>query len=97
MSKEFFYATAVLIGTIVGAGMFGIPYVVAQSGFLIGVIFLLLLTGVSLLIHLIYGEIVCRTKKKHRLVGYAEHYLGKCRKKIITISVLTGFYGSLLE
>ena len=96
MSREFFYATAVLIGTIVGAGIFAIPYVVAQSGFLIGVIFLLLLTGVSLLIHLVYGEIVCRTKKKHRLVGYAERYLGKWGKKIVTISVLIGFYGSLL-
>jgi len=49
MNKNFFYATAILIGTIVGAGMFGIPYVVAQSGFLIGAIFLLILTAVSLL------------------------------------------------
>lgn len=96
MNKNFFYATAILIGTIVGAGMFGIPYVVAQSGFLIGAIFLLFLTVVSLLIHLIYGEIVCRTKEKHRLVGYAEYYLGKWGKIIITFSVLFGLYGSLL-
>jgi tyrosine-specific transport protein len=96
MNKNFFYATAILIGTIVGAGMFGIPYVVAQSGFLIGAIFLLFLTGVSLLIHLIYGEIICRTKEKHRLVGYAEYYLGKWGKTITTFSVLFGLYGALL-
>jgi len=96
MNKNFFYAIAVLIGTIVGAGIFGIPYVAAQSGFLIGAVFLLVLTGVSLLIHLIYGEIVCRTKEKHRLVGYAEYYLGKCGKTVTTFSVLFGFYGSLL-
>ncbi len=96
MNKNFFYATAILIGTIVGAGMFGIPYVVAQSGFLIGAIFLLVLTAVSLLIHLIYGEIVCRTREKHRLVGYAGYYLGKKGKIIITFSLLFGLYGALL-
>lgn len=96
MNRNFFYATAILIGTIVGAGMFGIPYIVAQSGFLIGAIFLLLLTLVSLLIHLIYGEIVCRTKEKHRLVGYAGKYLGKWGKAIMTFSILFGLYGALL-
>lgn len=96
MNKNFLYASATLIGTIVGAGMFGLPYVVAQSGFLIGAIFLLVLTGVTLLIHLIYGEIVSRTTEKHRLVGYAEHYLGKYGKRIATFSILIGFYGSLL-
>ncbi len=96
MNKNFFYATAILIGTIVGAGMFGIPYVVAQSGFLIGVIFLIGLTIISLLVHLMYGEIVCRTKEKHRLVGYAGYYLGKWGKAIITFSALFGLYGALL-
>ena len=96
MNKNFFYAIAVLIGTIVGAGIFGIPFVAAQSGFLIGAVFLIVLTGVSLLIHLIYGEIVCRTKEKHRLVGYAEYYLGKKGKVVITFSVLFGLYGALL-
>ena len=96
MNKNFLYASAILIGTIVGAGMFGLPYVVARSGFLIGAIFLLVLTGVTLLIHLIYGEIVCRTTEKHRLVGYAEHYLGKWGKRIATFSILIGLYGSLL-
>ena len=96
MNRNFFYAIAVLIGTIVGAGIFGIPFVAAQSGFLIGAVFLIVLTGVSLLIHLIYGEIVCRTKEKHRLVGYAEYYLGKKGKAVITFSVLFGLYGALL-
>ncbi len=96
MNRNFFYAVAVLVGTIVGAGMFGIPYAVAQSGFLIGAIFLLVLTGAALLIHLIYGEIVCRTEEKHRLVGYAEHYLGKFGKAIAAIALIVGLLGALL-
>lgn len=96
MNKNFLYATATLVGTIVGAGMFGIPYVVAKSGFLIGAIFLLALTVITLLMHLIYGEIVCRTHEKYRLVGYARHYLGKKGKIIATIALIFGLYGALL-
>lgn len=96
MGRNFFYAISILIGTIVGAGMFGIPYVVAKSGFLIGAIFLLALTIITLLMHLIYGEIVCRTREKYRLAGYARHYLGKKGGIIATIALIFGIYGALL-
>jgi amino acid permease len=33
MNKRFYEATATLIGTVVGVGIFGVPYVVAKSGF----------------------------------------------------------------
>lgn len=96
MNRKTIFATATLTGTIVGAGMFGIPYVVAQSGFLIGAAFLFILTIVSIILHLAYGEIAYKTPGKHRLVGYAEHYLGKWGKIIVTFSLLIGFFGSLL-
>lgn len=94
--KQFLFATAVLMSTIVGVGMFGLPYAGAQSGLLIAAIFLFILTGIMVLVHLLYGEIVCRTKEKHRLVGYAGHYLGKWGKRIVACSVIIGFYGSLV-
>ena len=94
--KRFLCATAVLMATIVGVGMFSLPYTGAQSGFLIAAIFLFILTGIMLLLHLLYGEIVSRTKEKHRLVGYTEYYLGKTGKRIVGFSVIIGLYGSLL-
>lgn len=94
--RQFFLATAVLMATIVGVGMFGLPYAGAQSGFLIAAIFLIGLTVIMTMLHLFYGEIVSRTKEKHRLVGYAGHYLGKGWRNLVTISVVVGFYGSLL-
>jgi tyrosine-specific transport protein len=94
--KLFLTATAVLMSTIVGVGMFGLPYVGAQSGFGIAAIILLFLTVILTLVHLLYGEIVCRTQGKHRLVGYANIYLGHWGKKIVSISVVVGFYSSLL-
>jgi len=96
MNKNFYYATATLIGAIVGVGIFGVPYVVAKSGFPLGLFFLFLLSGLALLIHLIYGEIVLRTSGKHRYVGYAQLYLGSWGKRIITFTSIFIFYGALL-
>ena len=94
--KRFLCATAVLMATIVGVGMFSLPYAGAQSGFLIVAAFLFILTSIMVLLHLLYGEIVSRTKEKHRLVGYANYYLGKIGKRIVSFSVIIGLYGSLL-
>ena len=94
--KNFLFATAVLMSTIVGVGIFGLPYSGAQSGFLVAAVFLFVLTLIMIFLHLLYGEIVSRTKGKHRLAGYAGHYLGKWSKRIVASSIIISFYGSLL-
>jgi tyrosine-specific transport protein len=94
--KPFLFATVLLMSTIVGVGIFGLPYAGAQSGFMIASVFLIILTIIITLLHLFYGEIVSRTKGKHRLVGYADYYLGRKWKSLVTVSVIVGFYGSLL-
>jgi tyrosine-specific transport protein len=85
-----------MIGTMIGVGIFGIPYVLSKSGFAIGIFYFLLLGFMVVAVNLFYGEIILRTKEKHRLVGYANHYLGKWGKGIVTISQIFGFYGALL-
>jgi len=94
--KPFLFATAMLMTTIVGVGMFGLPYAASKSGFLIAAVFLVLLTFILTTLHLFYGEVVGRTKTEHRLVGYTDHYLGKRGKILVSLSVMVGFYGSLL-
>ena len=89
-------AISLLIGTIIGAGILGIPYVVYQAGFLTGIILMLVISLTVLLINLHVGEIVLSTKKRHQLTGYAEKYLGKWGKYIMFGSVVFGFYGALL-
>jgi amino acid permease len=88
-------AIATMVGTIVGAGILGIPYVIAKAGFLYG---LLLIIGIGIAfiyLNLFAGEVVLRTKEQHQLTGYAEKYLGKRGKKILTISLLISIYGAL--
>ena len=94
--KTSLLAYASLIGTIIGAGVFGIPYVMSRSGILFSLFYFLILGGVALFLHLAFGEIVLRTKEKHRLIGYAQKYLGKKAKILITFSTLFGTIGALL-
>ncbi|MDP3771442.1 MAG: aromatic amino acid transport family protein, partial [bacterium] len=89
-------AIAMLVGTIIGAGIFGVPYVVARSGVAIGLIHFAVLTVALLLIHLFFGELTLRTNAHHRLVGYAEKYWGAPGKWLAAMSGILGIYGALL-
>lgn len=95
-SKEFLRATAVLIGTMVGVGVFGIPFSFAKAGFWIGFLFLVLIGLVTLFLDFIYGEVVLRTHQSHQLVGYTQIYLGDIWKKIMFFSILLNTYAALL-
>ncbi len=92
---KFWIAVTTLVGTIVGAGILGIPYVVAKAGFLVGFILILVLGIAFIFLNLFAGEIVLRTKEQHQLTGYAEKYLGKNGKRIMTFTMLFAIYGAL--
>ncbi len=88
-------AITTLIGTIVGAGILGIPYVIAKAGVLYG-FFIILLIGIAFIfLNLFAGEIVLRTKGKHQLTGYAEKYLGAKGKVVMLIALFINIYGAL--
>ncbi len=91
-----FEAAATLVGTIIGAGILGIPYVIAQVGFPIGVLIMVSVAVIMLFRHLIIAEIVLRTPHVHQMPGYAGIYLGRWVKRIDLSIVLFAGYGSLL-
>ncbi|OHA77973.1 MAG: hypothetical protein A3G10_00385 [Candidatus Wildermuthbacteria bacterium RIFCSPLOWO2_12_FULL_49_9] len=95
-NNPFALALATLVGTIVGAGIFGLPYVTAKAGVALGVFYLVLLGVVVMLLHLMFGEIALRTQAKCRLIGYASLYLGGWAKKLVTLSTVVGIVGALL-
>lgn len=95
MSKSF-AALAVLIGTIIGAGILGIPYVVMKSGFSIGVLHMIFIGTLIAITMLYLGEITLRTRKNHQLPGYAEKYLGKRGRIWMFIALAFGIYSAIL-
>ncbi|MCK5449432.1 amino acid permease [Candidatus Pacearchaeota archaeon] len=96
MDKKFWATTFTLTGTIIGAGILGIPYVFAQSGFLIGLFWLIALGAVMIFVNLVLGEITLRTKGIHQLPGYSEKYLGPWGKYAMFFAMLFGIYSALL-
>src|SRR5680860_299346 len=89
-------AIAVLIGTIIGAGVFTLPYVAVDSGLITTLIWLIIISFITIYLHLAFGEIVLRTKKEFRLPGYVGHYLNSSAKKLILLTTFFTFSFSLL-
>ncbi|MBU1135883.1 MAG: aromatic amino acid transport family protein [Nanoarchaeota archaeon] len=96
MKSKFFTGIATLTGTIIGAGFLGIPYVVAKSGFLIGLFWMFLICVMMLLINLMMGEIILSTKTMHHIPGYASKYLGRKTKFFVFIASIIGLYAALV-
>ena len=96
MNNSFLLAFSTLVGTIVGAGIFGLPYVISKSGVVPGIFYFVLIGGAVMLLHLLFGEICLRTKEKHRLMGYASMYLGAWAQTFAAIATIVGSVGTLL-
>jgi tyrosine-specific transport protein len=96
MNKPSLRAMAILVGTTIGAGIYGIPYAVAKVGFLPGLIYLFVLAGIILILNLLYGEVILRTEGHHQLTGYGRIYLGRCGFALATSGLFISLYGALL-
>ena len=96
MKTSFALALSTLVGTIVGAGIFSLPYVIIKSGVIPGVFYFIFFGGIVMLLHLFWGEVCLRTSGKHRIIGYAEIYLGKWGKILATGALVFVLIGVLL-
>lgn len=94
--KNYYQALATMIGYIIGVGMFGLPYIVAQSGYVTFLFWLIFIGFVQYFIHLIYANVIIATKEYHRLPGYTELYLGKPGKYFVVAAKFFGNFGALL-
>lgn len=94
--KKFILALTTFSGTIIGVGLFSLPYITAKVGFGIMLIYFLILGAMAILLHLFYGELSLKTPDFKRLPGFAKIYLGNGAKNIALISGIIGMFGALL-
>src|SRR3990167_8189773 len=92
----FIQATATLLGTIMGAGILGIPYSIKDVGFGPGVCLMIGIAVIMTILELMYAELILRTRSDHEVPGYSGVYLGAPAKKIAVALGLMGGYGALL-
>ena len=94
--KRIIYSLAILSGTIIGAGLFSLPYIASQVGILVILGYFFILGGIVIILHLLFAEVALETPDFLRLPGYARIYLGKWGEKIAIFSVIFGFWGTIL-
>lgn len=89
-------AGEVLVGTMIGVGVFGIPFAFAQAGFFVGMIYLVLLGLATITLQLMYAEVTLKTPGKHRFVGYMRRYFSKKWAVAAAFVFLGGSWGALV-
>lgn len=94
--NKFWYAVAVLVGSTVGVGIYGMPFAFQKAGFGVGLLFLLGVVGLVLLSNLLYGEVVLRTHERHQFVGYVKKYLNPWAQKFNLFLFWVAVYGTLV-
>ncbi|MBL7053789.1 amino acid permease [Patescibacteria group bacterium] len=95
-NRSFLKAFAVFAGTIIGVGIFGLPYVAMKVGWLVVVGYFLFMAILAIVIHTILGEVAHDTQAIARIPGYAGEYLGKKVKNFSFIISSLGLIGSCL-
>lgn len=96
--RAFGRATFAMLGTIVGAGTFGLPAAMHAMGILAGTAVYWAVALVLLCTHLLYAEIVLRNKSttKHRFPGHLEKAFGPKMKTLGYVTYAAQIYGSCL-
>jgi len=74
---NFLLPAGLLSGTIIGAGVFSLPYVFNRAGINPGFFYLFVLGLAMTVVHLLYARLVLKTRGHHNFVGYARLYLGR--------------------
>ncbi len=90
MNKNFLLAIGFLAGTIIGAGIFSLPYVFSQLGLLNGFFYLIFFAFVYFAVYLMYAKLVQTSKEEHRFFYLAKKFLPKRFSGFASVLVLGG-------
>lgn len=89
ISKNNFLGAGLLAGTIIGAGIFSLPYIFRASGAFAGVTVLFIGAMTYVALYKMYAQIIIATNGDYRFVGYARLYLGRAASYVaILISIV---------
>jgi len=95
--RKIIYPVATLSGTIVGVGLFALPYVASKVGLPIMLGWFGVLGALVILVHLFYGEVALKTPDYRRFPGFADYYFGEKGKKIALLTTIFGLEGAILS
>lgn len=94
--KKIIFSISTLTGTIIGVGLFSLPYIASKVGFWVMLGYFFVLGILIILIHLFFGELALETPDYKRLPGFAKIYLGKWGEKVTFFTTIVGLFGVIL-
>lgn len=84
---RFWMAVYAIVGSTIGVGIFSLPYVIAQAGPWLGLLWMFGVAVLNVMALQMYAEVVMFTPGRSRLPGLARRYLGEHMAPIV------GFFG----
>src|SRR3989344_511673 len=91
-----FEGLGLLVGMIVGVGMFAMPYSVVSAGVLLSLFYFLLACGIVTIFHTLYGHVLFYHPERKRLPGYIREYFGTTAYYAAFLSRFLSYFGYLL-
>jgi tyrosine-specific transport protein len=91
-TRQFVLATSTLVGTIIGVGIFGVPYAISRVGVVPALAFFVVLGGIQLLQHLFFAEAAMACPEKKRLPGLVGQYLGNGYRRLAAVVNIGGLW-----
>src|SRR5271170_2025604 len=95
-SKNFLKIAAILAAATIGDGIFALPYVFKESGWLLGLFYLALLTAIVVVAHVVYLKTLEQVDEQERLLGLTKKYLGNWGFAAGFFSIVAGLLLSLV-
>ncbi len=95
-TKLFWRASLTLVVAGVGVGIFGLPYVFAQSGVALGLAHLAVLGAVNMFAMVLLADLIAGTKGHPRIAGIVERYLGEPYKWVAMALTFGSGWAALL-
>jgi len=96
ISRNTLYALCTLSGTIIGVGLFSLPYITSQVGILVMIIYFLGIGALAIFIHSLFAEVALKTPDFLRIPGFAKFHLGKWGEGISFFTFTIGTFGAIL-
>jgi tryptophan-specific transport protein len=91
MNKNYILSITMLSGTILGAGIFSLPYILGSVGLLIGAGYLIFFGLVYFLVHRFYGEALLVAPPGHNFLYFLKESMGARTWRISSAIIIAEF------
>lgn len=80
----------------IGAGIFSLPYIFKESGWVLGILYLMALGSFIVTAHYFYWQVLTKTEAKNRLLGLVGNHWGKTGFGVALLAIVGGLVLALV-